>query len=141
MRLQNIIYRDLKLENILLHKAQDTLVFADFGLSKKLTSNERTKTICGTIQYMAPELLNDEPYGQDTDWWSLGVVAFILITGRYPYAKGHGVLQYDCSASDRYIMYKRISAGNVMWVTTFSKRAVALSACCCCCCCMGEVLC
>eukprot|EP00041_Stephanoeca_diplocostata_P025195 m.654879 g.654879 ORF g.654879 m.654879 type:complete len:738 (-) comp22693_c0_seq3:251-2464(-) len=123
---KNIIYRDLKLENILLHKAQDTLVFADFGLSKKLPPNERTKTICGTIQYMAPELLNDEPYGQDIDWWSLGVIAFILITGRYPYSKGHGVLQYDCSASDRYIMYKRICAGDVMFPDTMGETMMTM---------------
>ena len=66
-----IIYRDIKMENILLdHRGHIQLI--DFGLSKWLKMGERTGTICGTIQYMAPEILSVEPYDHSVDWWSLG---------------------------------------------------------------------
>ncbi len=66
-----IIYRDIKMENILLdHRGHIQLI--DFGLSKWLKSGDRTGTICGTIQYMAPEILSVEPYDHAVDWWSLG---------------------------------------------------------------------
>jgi uncharacterized serine/threonine-protein kinase SgK494 len=66
-----IIYRDIKMENILLdHRGHIQLI--DFGLSKWLRMGERTGTICGTIQYMAPEILSVEPYDHAVDWWSLG---------------------------------------------------------------------
>ena len=59
------------MENILLdHRGHIQLI--DFGLSKWLRTGERTGTICGTIQYMAPEILSVEPYDHAVDWWSLG---------------------------------------------------------------------
>lgn len=44
-------------------------------------------------------------YGHGVDWWSLGVVTFIMLSGKYPHSKGHGKLKLDCSADDRYIMW------------------------------------
>lgn len=122
-----IIYRDLKLENILLKKVGDVALLADFGLSKVMTARDgRTKTICGTIQYMAPELLNDEPYGQAIDWWSLGVMTYVMLTGRYPFSTGVDSLKYDCSASDRVIMYKRISAAMLVFPDFLKEDAVTI---------------
>mmetsp|Transcript_19192 Transcript_19192/g.57048 ORF Transcript_19192/g.57048 Transcript_19192/m.57048 type:complete len:641 (+) Transcript_19192:42-1964(+) len=125
----DVAYRDLKLENILYRKSNDTCVLADFGLSKRVPSGATTTTICGTIQYMAPELLNDEPYTARIDWWSLGVVAFLMLTGKYPYSRGKGKLKLDCSADDRYLMYARISAGLIDFPDSMSDGArVALGA-------------
>ncbi|XP_053661195.1 serine/threonine-protein kinase S6KL [Anopheles marshallii] len=78
-----IIYRDLKPENILLDD-QFHIKLIDFGLSKWLSIGDRTTTLCGTIQYMAPEILQGEPYGHTVDWWALGVLACRMYTGRYP---------------------------------------------------------
>ena len=63
----------------------------DFGLSKWLRQGERTGTICGTIQYMAPEILSVEPYDHAVDWWSLGILIYALLSGEYPLnaAKDH----------------------------------------------------
>ncbi|CAC5361174.1 SGK494 [Mytilus coruscus] len=56
----------------------------DFGLSKWLTKGEKTRTICGTLQYMAPEVLVSHPYGHTADWWSLGILMFVMLAGKYP---------------------------------------------------------
>lgn len=79
----NIIYRDLKMENILLDM-QGHLKVIDFGLAKWLYPGERTRTICGTLQYIAPEILSMQPYGHSADWWSLGILMYALLVGRYP---------------------------------------------------------
>eukprot|EP00040_Diaphanoeca_grandis_P012165 m.61989 g.61989 ORF g.61989 m.61989 type:complete len:771 (-) comp23066_c0_seq3:817-3129(-) len=108
-----IIYRDMKLENIVLKSKGDLAVLADFGLAKQLKDQHinNTRTICGTIQYMSPEMLNDEAYGRGIDWWALGVTTFIMLTGTYPYSRGEGKLKLDNGAEDRQLMYKRISLG------------------------------
>lgn len=78
-----IIYRDLKMENILLD-TRGHLHITDFGLAKRLKKGQRTNTICGTLQYIAPEVVNAKPYGHATDWWSLGILAFVLLSGKFP---------------------------------------------------------
>ncbi|XP_048581828.1 ribosomal protein S6 kinase-related protein isoform X2 [Nematostella vectensis] len=80
-----VIYRDLKLENVLLDRNGHAKII-DFGLSKLVTPGERRTTICGTLQYMAPEVLKGECYTAACDWWSLGIVMFTLLAGKYPYA-------------------------------------------------------
>ncbi|KAK6740875.1 hypothetical protein RB195_008995 [Necator americanus] len=83
-----VIYRDLKMENIVLDSLGHVRV-ADFGLSKLLKNGDCTSTICGTLQsncqYMAPDVASEKPYSHSVDWWSLAVVLHILGTGRYPY--------------------------------------------------------
>ncbi|XP_035290150.1 ribosomal protein S6 kinase-related protein [Anguilla anguilla] len=78
-----IIHRDIKMENILLTD-QGHLRLADFGLSRRLEQGGRAFTICGTIQYMAPEVLGGGPYSHAADWWSLGILLFSLATGEFP---------------------------------------------------------
>ncbi|XP_064860663.1 ribosomal protein S6 kinase-related protein [Oncorhynchus nerka] len=78
-----IIHRDVKMENILLTD-QGHLRLADFGLSRRLERGGRAFTICGTIQYMAPEVLSGGPYSHAADWWSLGILLFSLVTGKFP---------------------------------------------------------
>ncbi|KAJ4930307.1 hypothetical protein JOQ06_019311 [Pogonophryne albipinna] len=78
-----IIHRDLKMENILLTD-NGHIRLADFGLSRRLEGGGRAFTICGTIQYMAPEVLSGGPYNHTADWWSLGILLFSLVTGKFP---------------------------------------------------------
>lgn len=83
-----IIYRDIKLENILLD-ANGHIVVTDFGLSKELTkeSNGRSYSFCGTMEYMAPEVVRGGKTGHDVsvDWWSVGVLCYELLTGTSPF--------------------------------------------------------
>ncbi|XP_078063897.1 ribosomal protein S6 kinase-related protein-like isoform X2 [Mustelus asterias] len=78
-----VIHRDVKMENVLLNE-RGHLRLTDFGLCRRLCRGERAYTICGTIQYMAPELLRGSPYNHAVDWWSLGVLLFALVTGKFP---------------------------------------------------------
>ncbi|XP_056623812.1 ribosomal protein S6 kinase alpha-5 isoform X2 [Triplophysa dalaica] len=81
-----IVYRDLKLENILLDSIGH-IVLTDFGLSKEFHEVERTYSICGTIEYMAPEIVAGGESGHDkaVDWWSMGVLMYELLTGGSPF--------------------------------------------------------
>ncbi|XP_028512962.1 ribosomal protein S6 kinase beta-1 [Exaiptasia diaphana] len=76
-----IIYRDLKPENILLD-AQGHVKLTDFGLCKEsVFENNLTHTFCGTIEYMAPEILTRSGHGKAVDWWSLGALMYDMLTG------------------------------------------------------------
>uniref|UniRef100_A0A671LC87 Ribosomal protein S6 kinase n=1 Tax=Sinocyclocheilus anshuiensis TaxID=1608454 RepID=A0A671LC87_9TELE len=81
-----IVYRDLKLENILLDSIGH-IVLTDFGLSKEFHEVERAYSICGTIEYMAPEIVAGGESGHDkaVDWWSMGVLMYELLTGGSPF--------------------------------------------------------
>ncbi|KAI7813558.1 putative ribosomal protein S6 kinase alpha-4 [Triplophysa rosa] len=82
-----IVYRDIKLENILLD-SDGHVVLTDFGLSKEFLEEEkeRTYSFCGTIEYMAPEIIRGKAgHGKVVDWWSLGILMFELLTGASPF--------------------------------------------------------
>uniref|UniRef100_A0A668ANB7 non-specific serine/threonine protein kinase n=1 Tax=Myripristis murdjan TaxID=586833 RepID=A0A668ANB7_9TELE len=82
-----IVYRDIKLENILLD-SEGHVVLTDFGLSKEFLEEEkeRTYSFCGTIEYMAPEIIRGKSgHGKSVDWWSLGILMFELLTGASPF--------------------------------------------------------
>ncbi|XP_023783474.1 ribosomal protein S6 kinase alpha-5 isoform X2 [Cyanistes caeruleus] len=83
-----IIYRDIKLENILLD-SDGHVVLTDFGLSKEFLTdeNERAYSFCGTIEYMAPDIVRGGDTGHDkaVDWWSVGVLMYELLTGASPF--------------------------------------------------------
>ncbi|CAG5130055.1 unnamed protein product, partial [Candidula unifasciata] len=79
----SVIYRDVKMENILFN-AKGHIQLTDFGLAKWLQGGDVTRTVCGTLQYMAPEVLSVYPYGHSADWWSLGILMYAMLAGRYP---------------------------------------------------------
>ena len=87
----NMVYRDLKPENILLD-AKGHVKLTDFGLSKILENEEdKAFTICGTPQYLAPEVIKKKGYDKAVDWWSLGCVMFEMLTGKIPFPIKRGV--------------------------------------------------
>uniref|UniRef100_A0A8C2IK99 non-specific serine/threonine protein kinase n=1 Tax=Cyprinus carpio TaxID=7962 RepID=A0A8C2IK99_CYPCA len=80
-----IVYRDLKLENLMLDK-DGHIKITDFGLCKEgITDAATMKTFCGTPEYLAPEVLEDNDYGRAVDWWGLGVVMYEMMCGRLPF--------------------------------------------------------
>ncbi|XP_031849022.1 ribosomal protein S6 kinase alpha-5 isoform X2 [Nomia melanderi] len=99
-----IIYRDIKLENILLDR-EGHIVLTDFGLSKEFLpherdSNARAYSFCGTIEYMAPEVVRGGSAGHDVavDWWGVGVLTYELLTSASPFTvEGNKNTQQDIS--------------------------------------------
>jgi len=94
----NIIYRDLKLENVLI-SAEGHAVLTDFGLSAKLKSEQHTvRSFSGTAIYLAPEILLDQEgkgHGKSVDWWGFGVLLHILFTGAPPFWSENHKELYD----------------------------------------------
>jgi len=84
---KRIVHRDLKPENLLLQypDSDSELKIADFGFSTKAPTEHSLRTICGSPGYVSPEILRKDPYGTQTDMWSLGVIVFILIGGYPPF--------------------------------------------------------
>jgi hypothetical protein len=79
-----VVYRDLKPENCLLD-AEGHLLLTDFGLSKVAVDSDACNSILGTVEYMAPEVIQGKKYGRAVDWWSLGALGFDLMTGHPPF--------------------------------------------------------
>ena len=92
----NIIYRDLKPENLLLD-AEGHIKIADFGLSKEDVFRDDVTSFCGTPEYLAPEVLKRKKYGKAVDWWSFGTLLYEMIGGLPPF--------YD---RNRERMYRKI---------------------------------
>ncbi|KAK2912322.1 ribosomal protein S6 kinase-related protein [Channa argus] len=110
-----IIHRDVKMENILLSD-RGHLRLSDFGLSHRLNRGGRAFTICGTIQYMAPEVLSGGPYNHAADWWPLGIMLFSLVTGEFPVP----------AESDHSTMLKKVREFPYILPNTFSSALILL---------------
>ncbi|KAL1765250.1 cAMP-dependent protein kinase catalytic subunit PRKX [Sigmodon hispidus] len=79
---KEIVYRDLKPENILLDR-EGHIKLTDFGFSKKLV--DKTWTLCGTPEYLAPEVIQSKGHGRAVDWWALGILIFEMLSGFPPF--------------------------------------------------------
>ncbi|KAI4175344.1 MAG: hypothetical protein LQ343_001719 [Gyalolechia ehrenbergii] len=80
-----VVYRDLKPENCLLD-AEGHLLLTDFGLSKVAVDGEyRCRSMTGTLEYMAPEVIQQQSYGPEVDWWSFAVLGFEMLVGKSPF--------------------------------------------------------
>ena len=89
----NIIHRDIKPENILIDELGNCKL-CDFGWAVLTNENQLRSTFCGTVEYMAPEIINNEKYDKSIDIWSLGVLLFELIHGYSPFSINHNIKKH-----------------------------------------------
>ncbi|RKP09664.1 kinase-like domain-containing protein [Thamnocephalis sphaerospora] len=97
----DVIYRDLKPENLLLSESGNVKI-TDFGFAKHVP--DVTWTLCGTPDYLAPEIIQSKGYGKAVDWYSLGILIFEMLAGYPPF--------YD---EDHFKLYEKILIGKIKW--------------------------
>ncbi len=110
---RKIAYRDLKPENLMLEKS-GYIQLVDFGFSKKVSS--KTYTMCGTPDYMAPEIIKGSGHSVEVDWWALGVLCFELLAGYTPFSDGADV-------ANELVVYDNILRGTYDFPDKFPKGA------------------
>ncbi|XP_011312431.1 protein kinase C isoform X2 [Fopius arisanus] len=110
-----VIYRDLKLDNILLDR-EGHCKLADFGMCKEgIVEGQTTTTFCGTPDYIAPEILQELDYGASVDWWALGVLMYEMMAGQPPF-----------EADNEDDLFESILHDDVLYPVWLSKEAVSI---------------
>ncbi|MCI4394377.1 hypothetical protein PGIGA_G00168010 [Pangasianodon gigas] len=106
LHLNKIVYRDLKLDNLLMD-ADGFVRIADFGLCKEgMGHGDRTSTFCGTPEFLAPEVLTDSTYTRAVDWWGLGVLIYEMLVGESPFPGDDEEEVFDSIVNDE-VRYPR----------------------------------
>ena len=108
----NVIYRDLKPENLLID-GDGYLKLTDFGFAKVVEN--RTYTLCGTPEYIAPEIILNKGHGKGVDWWTVGVLVYEMLAGIDPF-----------NDQDPMMIYQNIIRGNLKFPRTFDKDGRSL---------------
>ncbi|XP_060921218.1 serine/threonine-protein kinase N1b isoform X2 [Labrus mixtus] len=111
-----IVYRDLKLDNLLLD-TEGFVKIADFGLCKEgMGFGDRTSTFCGTPEFLAPEVLTDTSYTRAVDWWGLGVLVYEMLVGESPFPGDDEEEVFDSIVNDevRYPRFLSTEAIGIM---------------------------
>uniref|UniRef100_A0A9J8CYP3 protein kinase C n=1 Tax=Cyprinus carpio carpio TaxID=630221 RepID=A0A9J8CYP3_CYPCA len=111
-----IVYRDLKLDNLLLD-TEGFVKIADFGLCKEgMGYRDKTSTFCGTPEFLAPEVLTETSYTRAVDWWGLGVLIFEMLVGESPFPGDDEEEVFDSIVNDevRYPRFLSTEAISVM---------------------------
>eukprot|EP00347_Sterkiella_histriomuscorum_P011544 403372049 len=111
---KNFIYRDLKPENVLIHQS-GYLKLSDFGFIKYLKPGERTYTLCGTPEYLAPEIILNKGHGKAVDWYCLGIFLYEMMVGRCPYMH-----------EDPYEIFKKIISEKIRFPRSFDSAAKSI---------------
>ncbi|OCT57922.1 serine/threonine-protein kinase N3 isoform X2 [Xenopus laevis] len=110
---KKIIYRDLKLDNLLMD-ASGFVKIADFGLCKEgMGFGDRTSTFCGTPEFLAPEVLTDTSYTYAVDWWGLGVLIYEMLVGECPFPGDDEEEVFDSIVNEE-VRYPRFLSNDVI---------------------------